>query len=62
MSSLGKHGGDNTDYGDANLYLLEYFAQEYNKSQRVGTFSIENYVQTYWLKQYAGYTISCTVI
>lgn len=50
----GKKGGDNTDYGDANVYLLEYLAKEYHKHGSVTPFSIDNYVNTYWLKQYEG--------
>jgi hypothetical protein len=51
---LGKKGGDNTDYGDANVYLLEYLEKEYNKNGKVTPFSIDSYVQNYWLKQYQG--------
>ena len=50
----GKKGGDNTDYGDANVYLLEYLEKEYNKNGKVTPFSIDSYVQNYWLKQYHG--------
>jgi hypothetical protein len=46
--------GGNTDYGDQNMYMLEYFASEYNKSQQVLPFSIDQYVKTYWLEQYKG--------
>ena len=50
----GKKGGDNTDYGDANMYLLEYFAKEYTKNGKSTPFSIDHYVSTYWLRQYEG--------
>jgi maltodextrin utilization protein YvdJ len=50
----GKKAGGNTDYGDQNMYMLEYFASEYNKSQQVMPFSIDTYVKTYWLEQYKG--------
>ena len=36
------------------MYLLEYLAREYNVGKKVGTFSIDKYVETYWLQQYEG--------
>jgi hypothetical protein len=48
----GKGAGDNTDYGDGNLFFLEYLAGG-GSSRR--PFSIEHYVNTHWKKQYEGW-------
>ena len=48
----GKGAGENTDYGDGNLFFLEYLAGG-GSSRR--PFSIEHYVNTHWKKQYEGW-------
>ena len=49
------------------MYLLEYLAREYNVGKKVGTFSIDKYVETYWLQQYEGrlrnlYVLLCYIL
>ena len=44
------------------MYLLEYLAREYNVGKKVGTFSIDKYVETYWLQQYEGTVIELYVL
>ncbi len=48
----GKGAGENTDYGDGNLFFLEYLAGG-GWSRR--PFSVEHYVNTHWKKQYEGW-------
>eukprot|EP00961_Rhodomonas_salina_P127806 1722916-Rhodomonas_salina.5 len=49
----GKTAGGNTDYGDSNLYLLEWLGDAYAKKEHT-PFSIEKYVNQHWRKQYEG--------
>lgn len=48
----GKHAGDNTDYGDGNLFVLEYLASG-GKDRR--PFSVQHYVDTHWRAQYVNW-------
>jgi hypothetical protein len=49
----GKRAGDNTDYGEQNVILMEYLANAYIAGKHA-PFSIDDYVKSHWVKQYDG--------